>query len=205
MESSKDLIYRDPLTGQEVNPIEALSNISQGKPYIIKRRILTRQGTKEEPIIGQKEIDLQNVNRQKTEFIKSQAQDKLDTIAEIEKGLNFFGTFGQFMPKEIMTGTKYYTWKANLEKLLSGKMIELMIQMKEATKTGATGFGSLSEKEGETLREASTALKPGLKPQDAQKILNKMKFPLRKILGVSSGKLSNEDKYQRYLEIVGGK
>ena len=116
---------------------------------------------------------------EKSTFIISQAQDALNTIDEIEKGIGHFGLFGQ-VPS--IPGTERYTWETNINKLLSGKMIELMTQMKEASKTGATGFGQLSEKEGQILREASTALKRGLAPDKAQEYLNAMKTTLQKVI-----------------------
>lgn len=45
-----ELVYRDPATGQEVPQDEALSNIAQGRQYIIKRRVTSRQGIKEEDV-----------------------------------------------------------------------------------------------------------------------------------------------------------
>ena len=133
--------------------------------------------------------------QEKTDFIRSEAQDTLNTIAEIEKGMNYFGRMGQVLPANWLTaGSPYYNWKTNLNKLLSKKMIDLMTQMKEASKTGATGFGQLSEKEGQILREASTAIKPGLSSKDAQRYLDLMKAPLQKILKGSS-QLSKEDAF----------
>ncbi len=116
---------------------------------------------------------------EKSQFIKDSAQDALNTISEIEKGIGHFGLYGQ-LPS--IPGTPRYTWETNINKLLSGKMIDLMTQMKEASKTGATGFGRLSEKEGQILREASTALKRGLPPEKAQEYLNSMKSALQKVI-----------------------
>ena len=64
-----------------------------------------------------------------------------------------------------------------------------MTKMKEASKTGATGFGQLSEKELKVLKEASTALKKIMNPKDAQRYLDKMEFMLQRIV---SGNSDNE-------------
>ncbi len=134
-----------------------------------------------------KQAEKQTQLQEKSNFIINQAQDSLDTIAEIKKGIGNFGAFGQLVPKEVMPGTPYYTWQTNVDKLLSGKMIDLMTQMKEASKTGATGFGQLSEKEGQILREASTAIKKGLNPDQAMKELNKLESALKKVIQKKSG------------------
>ena len=60
-------------------------------------------------------------------------------------------------------------------------MLDVIAEMKSASKTGATGFGQLSEREGQILRDASTALNRGLSPKDAQKYLNEIKLIANKI------------------------
>ena len=59
-----------------------------------------------------------------------------------------------------------------------------MSEMKSASKTGATGFGQLSNKELGVLQDASTALKRTLSPQDADKYLTKMENAAKKVLGI---------------------
>ena len=119
-------------------------------------------------------------NEERVQFIKDSAQDTLNTISEVEKGMGNFGLTGQ-LPS--IPGTSRTTWESNINKLLSGKIINLMTEMKQASKTGATGFGQLSNKELGVLQEASTALKRGMSPKDAQKILTDMKSKLQKIVG----------------------
>ncbi len=131
-----------------------------------------------EPELNQKAYEQRIKNEEKNSFVKEQAQDALNTIGEVEKGINYFGLTGQ-LPS--MPGTQRTVWETNVNKLLSGKIINLMTQMKEASKTGATGFGQLSERELAVLQEASTALKRGLPPKEAQKYLNEMKLKLQKI------------------------
>lgn len=114
----------------------------------------------------------------KSQFVKDSALDALNTIAEVEKGISNFGLFGS-LPS--IPGSQRANWEANVNKLLSGKVIDVMTKMKEASKTGATGFGQLSEKELKVLQEASTALKRRLSSKDAQRYLNEMKSKLQKI------------------------
>lgn len=138
-------------------------------------------------VSGEK-LDIQKEEKKKqqeakSELVKESAQDTLNTIAEIEKGIDRFGLTGNL---PAIPGTERATWIANINKLLSGRIINLMTSMKEASRTGATGFGQLSEKELKVLQEASTALKRNLPPEAAQKILNEMKIKLQKIVGVEA-------------------
>lgn len=177
-----NIIYRDT-TGTEIPAEQAQADIASGNTnYFLSRKEFTKSGIKETPLAKPEDLEKSKIIKQKSEFVISQAQDGLDTIAEVEKGIGYFGAFGQYIPKEVMPGTPYYTWRTNIDKLLAGKMINLMTQMKEASKTGATGFGQLSEKEGQILREASTALKRGLPPDKAQEYLNNMKTILQKVV-----------------------
>jgi len=177
-----DLVYRD-VTGNEISPEQAQRDIESGNTaFTISKRDITKTGIKESVISKPEDLEKVKANKEKSAFVISRAQDALNTIRNVKAGLSNFGTFHQYIPKELSPGTPYYTWKANLEKLLSGKMIDLMIEMKEASKTGATGFGQLSEHEGQILREASTALSGGLPPEEALKLLNTMENAAAKII-----------------------
>lgn len=136
---------------------------------------------------------------ERSKFVKDSTIDTLKTIQEVEKGIKNFGVFGSI---PSIPGTERKNWEVNVNKLLSGKIIDLMTTMKEASKTGATGFGQLSEKELKVLQEASTALKRGLAPKDAQKYLNDMKLKLQKIIGEGQTQ-GNDTEYQKYLKSIG--
>jgi hypothetical protein len=152
---------------------EATGYDSKGNPMIRK---IGQNIASEKFKIEQEEKKKQQ--EQKSQLVKDSALDSLNTIAEVEKGISNFGLFGQI---PSIPGTERATWEANVNKLLSKKVIDVMVSMKEASKTGATGFGQLSEKELKVLQEASTALKRGLSPKDAQRYLNSMKLSLQKI------------------------
>ncbi len=166
-ENAKTKNYQDTTIAPE--GFEIVGYSAKGQP-IIKKIDIDKQIKREATLEQQ-----QNA----TEYIRSTAQDTLETIGDIEKGIGNFGLTGKI---PSIPGTDRYVWQSNINKLLSGKMIDLMTKMKEASKTGATGFGQLSEKEGQILRDASTALNRGMPSTEAQKILNKMKIPLQKIL-----------------------
>lgn len=114
------------------------------------------------------------------------AIDTSKTIAEIKKfkGLTGFGPLGS-MPT-LIPGSPRSTWEANINKLLSQRVVDLMTQMKQASKTGATGFGQLSEKELKLLQEASTALKRNLPADKAMEYLDEMDNVAQKVINGSA-------------------
>jgi hypothetical protein len=132
-------------------------------------------------IKAQKEMQAADVAEKKQEeYIQSGAQDMLNTIAEVKKGVSNFGAMGGVPSTPWDYDRK--NWESNVDKLLSKRVIDLMTEMKQASKTGATGMGALSEKELAVLQNASTALKRSIGPEQAEKILNDMEQALNKVL-----------------------
>ena len=82
-------------------------------------------------------------------------------------------------------------WETNINKLLSQKVLDIISEMKRVSKTGATGFGQLSEKEGAILQQASTALQKDLLPEQALYYLNEMEKIHKKV-----GKKVRREVYQ---------
>ena len=106
------------------------------------------------------------------------AQSTIDTISEIEKGSKFFGA-RSLIPG--IPGTEKTKWDANFNKLKANLVINLMTAMKNASKTGATGFGQLNRDELKVLQDGATALKGTMSWDDAKPILDGMKEKLNKI------------------------
>lgn len=139
-------------------------------------------------------------NQDRSQAIRDNATQNLASIKEAEKGKRFFGPMGglpsiaapsTYSPFHIdqkgkpQLGGEYgdrKMWESNVNQLLSQKVVELITKMKQASKTGATGFGQLSDKEGAILREASTALNKGLEPEQAMYYLNEMEKINQRIL-----------------------
>jgi hypothetical protein len=152
---------------------ESLASLSEDKP--LAERKFEAQQEKER----RKQEEGLKISEQQSQFVRDSAQDMLNTIGEVEKGMNYFGLTGG-LPS--IPGSERKNWEVNINKLLSGKIIDLMTNMKQASKTGATGFGQLSEKELAVLQQASTALKRDLSSKDARRYLEGMKQNLQKIL-----------------------
>jgi hypothetical protein len=118
-------------------------------------------------------------NRLEGEVLVSGARDTLKTIKRVKERIGEFGLTGN-IPK--IWGTTAYDWQSNVDQLLSKKIVDLMAEMKRVSKTGATGFGQLNEKELAVLQNASTALKKGTSPERAAVYLKDMEDALNKII-----------------------
>lgn len=143
--------------------------------------------------------------------IKQEGEDSLiestnqniGNIEEAKKGAKYFGPLGNMptiaAPSTILSGGQDYgprkRWETNVNQLLSQKVVDLIGEMKRVSKTGATGFGQLSDREGNILREASTALKKDLTPEDAMYYLNEMENIQKKFLGKHSQQASGKNVY----------
>ena len=191
-----DLIYRDRDTGEEVSADIAQREISKGNNnYIVNRKEFSKSGVKETPLMSsgegkfrQEQDEKKKANEERDSIILDSANDTLNTIKEVEGGMKYFGLTGDVWS---IPGTARKNWEVNVNKLLSGKILDVMTKMKEASKTGGTGFGQLSNKELEVLRQASTSLKKSLSKKDAQRYLNDMKSAMKKVVENKS-KDSNE-------------
>lgn len=125
--------------------------------------------------------------------VRSSAQENLNAITEAKKGKEFFGPFGdwesRYAPNSFLGGGKYdqrSVWESNVNNLLSKKVVDLIGQMKSLSKTGATGFGNLSDQEGQLLQQASTVFNKKLPPEQAVHYLNEMEKIYQHILGGAS-------------------
>lgn len=151
--------------------------------------------------LAQKQADAEDERKaaeERNQILRDDAQTNLDTISKVKEGAKFFGVLGdlpsRLAPSSVVPG-KYderAEWEANVNKLLSQKVLDVMTQMKKASKTGATGFGQLSNKELTVLKEASTALKKTLPPEIALRYLNDMEAIHQRVLG-SDAPIATED------------
>ncbi len=202
-----DLIYRDNNTGEEVSADVAQREISKGNNnYIVNRKEFSKSGVKEVPLMAtgeakfrQEQDENKIAQEERDSIILDSANDTLNTIKEVEKGINNFGLTGDI---PSFPGTSRKNWEVNVNKLLSGKILDVMTKMKEASKTGATGFGQLSNKELEVLRQASTSLKRGLSKKDAQRYLNDMKSAMQKIVD-KKNQSSGDPEYDKMKQLIG--
>lgn len=138
----------------------------------------------------QAEMDeTERVRQSETESIRGTAEKNLQSIQKAKEGSEFFGPLGNLpsiaAPNSLLGFGKYpqrKEWENNINQLLAQKVVDLIAEMKRVSKTGATGFGQLSEKEGAILREASTALSKDLPEEQAMYYLNEMERINQRIL-----------------------
>lgn len=158
------------------NKVKPLNELQQGQLRSIQEK---------EQAAGQLKSDQE-------ENLRNSAQDTIDTIETVKKGSKYFGPMGN-VPSELAPSSlageygERKNWEANVNKLLSGKVLEVMAALKKTSKNGSTGFGALSEKELALLQNASTALNRGLNPEDAVKYLDEMERIHKKVLGGGHG------------------
>lgn len=187
-----NLIYRRADTGEEVSKEIAEQEIAKGnKNYIVNKVSVSKSGIKETPVVTTQDRKFtaeqeenEKINQEKAKQVLDTANDTLKTIADVEEGINNFGPLGNVWS---IPGTKRRTWESNVDKLLSVKILDTIKLMKDASKTGATGFGSLNIEELNVLKNASTALKKDLPKEDAQRYINDMKRAVSKIIARQSG------------------
>lgn len=148
-------------------------------------------------------------NKNTKSIVADSAQQTLRTIQEIKNGLKYFGAMGNLPAFPAEYDKK--NWEANFDRLKNKMVVDLMLQLKQASKTGATGFGNLSEKEGMRLEQASSALRKGLSEEDAMKYLKELEDSATRVLDHSSSIdnsseqsfASDDPEYQRYLQAIG--
>lgn len=173
VDSTSPFIY-DPITGTNKNNPSYLNELD-------KERLSAFQAKKSAE---------QQAMENKNEMLKSDAQAQLNAIQEAKKGRKYFGPlgnvpsiaapsslFGEYGPRK--------EWENNVNKLLSGRIIDLMNQMKSASKTGATGFGQLNRSELQLIQSASNVLSKDLPPDVAMKYLDQLEPLYQKMLGGS--------------------
>lgn len=127
-------------------------------------------------------------DKNKEEMLRQDAESQLAAIQETKNGIKYFGPAGNLpsivAPSSLVPGEYGHRkeWENNVNKLLSGRIISLMNQMKQASKTGATGFGQLNKSELGLIQNASNVLSKDLPPDIAEKYLNQLEPIYQKIL-----------------------
>lgn len=155
-----------------------------------------------------------DLKQKQSKSVKAQAKTMLNSVDFLldKKNIKQFGVTG---PIPAIPGTKKREWLAELNFLKGKQVLNLMTELKQASKTGATGFGQLSEKELALLENSANKLERGLPEKAAKKELNRIKGLLNKIMAENDenekgfispnegGNANTGDEYQRYLQAIG--
>ena len=217
-------MYRDPLEQEKIQAeIDALKADAPRGFVKVGGKVMNDPDYVKPPTAAEQfKIDeAEKAASAQGDMIRSKAEQNLSSIAEAKKGSRFFGIAGGLPtwasssslpvvgdvgslltgnPKDYKPQGEYderKIWENNINQLLSQKVVDLITEMKQASKTGATGFGQLTEREGAILREASTALSRDLPPEQAIHYLNEMEKINKKILGQPTGNVPPKSMYEQ--------
>jgi hypothetical protein len=138
-----------------------------------------------------KEQELKKVDQAKSDNLRESAGKSLAAVKVAKEGSKYFGMTGDAPSLPWALAGQYgerKNWESNVNMLLSQKVLETINEMKNQSKTGSTGFGSMNPQELDVLKNAATALKKGLAPEDALRYLNEMESIYQKV--VSGGQAS---------------
>ena len=125
------------------------------------------------------QAEKQKADTAKSEAFKTNAMDTLKTIGKVREGIGNFG-IKSLIP--AIPGQPKADWKASLNKLLAGRILNVIGNMKDQSRTGATGFGQLNAGELKVITDASTELKENLSQERAAELLNDMEAAFNKII-----------------------
>jgi hypothetical protein len=129
---------------------------------------------------AQRDMEREN----KADSIKSQnaidrADSTIKTIDHLITNKNYFGPLeGRVAP---VFGGKI-EFDRNFKNLQANAVMDVLSEMKSQSRTGATGFGALNEKELSLIMDAASKLDTRLNEDTAEKYLNEMKVNLQKII-----------------------
>jgi hypothetical protein len=129
---------------------------------------------------AQRDMEREN----KADSIKSQnaidrADSTIKTIDHLITNKNYFGPLeGRVAP---VFGGKI-EFDRNFKNLQANAVMDVLSEMKSQSRTGATGFGALNEKELSLIMDAASKLDTRLNEATAEKYLNEMKVNLQKII-----------------------
>lgn len=116
--------------------------------------------------------------------IKSQnsikmASETIKTIDHLIKNKNYFGSLeGRILP--VFPGK--IKFDKNFKNLQANAVIDVLSKMKSQSRTGATGFGALNEKELGIIIDSASKLDTKLDENTAEEYLNEMKANLQTII-----------------------
>jgi hypothetical protein len=117
------------------------------------------------------------------------AQLAVSAIDHLEKNVNYFGGLeGRIAP--AFPGK--IEFNKNYEFLKAKNILNILGEMKSQSKTGATGFGAMNEKELKLIQDAAQRLDVTMDEKTAGKYLNEMKQSFQKIIDREKNGYQNE-------------
>lgn len=171
--------YLDPNTGDEkiVKDLSVAPPMNEAQKFILSEKQKLAEESDQKKKFAQEDA---------AEALKSNIQ----TVEDVKKGSKYFGPLGNLpswiAPSSLQPGEwgKRREWEANIDKLKANKVLEVMTQLKNASRTGATGFGALNQSELQLLKDSAASLQQRDLPSEvAMKHLDTIEKLQRKALG----------------------
>lgn len=130
--------------------------------------------------------------------IKS-AEDVVKTIDHLNTNINYFGPIEGRMPAGLNTGKR--EWAKNYDYLQAKNILSILGDLKSQSRTGATGFGAMNEKELALIENAAMKLDKQMDEATAKKYLDEMKTAFQTIIdrekGVQGGQAQSQPQISR--------
>jgi hypothetical protein len=146
---------------------------AEAQPFRFKRPIEEQKFEAEKAEKVQRE-------QEKIDLAKANAESALGAINEIRQTMGHFGVTGGI---PAFPGTDKVTWSKNLDRIKAMLTLDNLMELKNASKNGASGLGALSDGERKMLEDAATALDKGLPKEKAAEYLNDIERTLTRVLG----------------------
>jgi hypothetical protein len=129
----------------------------------------------------------QFVQPKNLDSIREQAQGALEEIKDVlgdDDNLTPAGAraVGKSSVANWVPTTKGYAGAASINRVKAQRVLSLIGEMKAQSKTGATGFGNMSNKDLATLERAATKLDTGLDEETFKKEMIRIRTLLRKVM-----------------------
>lgn len=154
----------------------------------------------EEQKFEAEQADKSRVAQEKIDSAKANAESALGAINEIRNSMGYFGRIDAHLP--ATPGTEKVAWTKNLDRIKAMLTLDNLMELKNASKNGASGLGALSDGERKMLEDAASALDKGLPKEKAAEYLNDIERTLTRVLG--GGQSTGQAQSQSTLPQVGG-
>ena len=146
---------------------------AEAQPFRFKRPLEEQKFAAEQNEKAQRE-------QEKIDLAKANAESALSSINEIRKTMGHFGLMGGL---PAIGGTDKVAWSKNIDRVKAMLTLGNLMELKAASKNGASGLGALSDGERKMLEDAASALDKGLPKEKAAEYLNDIERTLTRVLG----------------------
>ncbi len=165
---------------------------ADAQPFRFKRPIEEQKFAAEQSEKVQRE-------QEKIDLAKANAESAIGAINEIRKTMGHFGLMGNVW---ATPGTDKVAWSKNIDRVKAMLTLDNLMELKNASKNGASGLGALSDGERKMLEDAASALDKGLPKEKAAEYLNDIERTLTRVLG--GGQSTGQAQSQSTVPQVGG-